>query len=41
MASTVTDVMVPTLRTSRVRRVYGIPRNSLNGFTELTLRGTS
>ncbi len=39
MASTVADVMVPTL--SGVRRVYGIPGNSLNGFAGLTLRGTS
>ena len=41
MASTVADVKVPTLRASRGRRVYGIPENSLNGFTGLTLRGTS
>jgi len=41
MASTVADVMVPALRASEVRRVYGIPGNSLNGFTGLTLRGTS
>jgi len=41
MASSVANVMVPTLRASGVHRVYGIPGNSLNGFTGLTLRGTS
>jgi pyruvate dehydrogenase (quinone) len=34
MATTVADVMVETLRASGVRRVYGIPGDSLNGFTD-------
>ena len=34
MATTVADVMVATLRASGVRRVYGIPGDSLNGFTD-------
>jgi pyruvate dehydrogenase (quinone) len=38
MASTVADVMVATLKTSGVRRVYGIPGDSLNGFTDALRR---
>ncbi len=34
MASTVAEVMVATLKASGVRRVYGIPGDSLNGFTD-------
>ena len=41
MASTVADVMVPTLRASGARRVYGIPGNSLNGFTLTRCTGTA
>ncbi len=37
MASTA-DVMVATLRASGVRRVYGIPGDSLNGFTDAMRR---
>src|ERR1700729_1277692 len=38
MASTVADVMVATLKSSGVRRVYGIPGDSLNGFTDALRR---
>jgi pyruvate dehydrogenase (quinone) len=38
MATTVADVMVATLRTSGVRRVYGIPGDSVNGFTDAIRR---
>ena len=38
MASTVADVMVATLKASGVRRVYGIPGDSLNGFTDAMRR---
>ena len=38
MASTVADVMVATLKESGVRRVYGIPGDSLNGFTDALRR---
>jgi pyruvate dehydrogenase (quinone) len=38
MASTVADVMVATLRASGVRRVYGLPGDSLNGFTDALRR---
>jgi pyruvate dehydrogenase (quinone) len=38
MATTVADVMVATLRESGVRRVYGIPGDSLNGFTDALRR---
>src|ERR1700687_3721461 len=34
MAGTVADVMVATLKASGVRRVYGVPGDSLNGFTD-------
>ena len=38
MASTVADVMVATLKESGVQRVYGIPGDSLNGFTDALRR---
>jgi pyruvate dehydrogenase (quinone) len=38
MARTVADVMVATLKASGVRRVYGIPGDSLNGFTDALRR---
>jgi pyruvate dehydrogenase (quinone) len=38
MATTVADVMVETLRVSGVQRVYGIPGDSLNGFTDALRR---
>jgi pyruvate dehydrogenase (quinone) len=38
MTATVADVMVATLRASGVRRVYGIPGDSLNGFTDALRR---
>ena len=38
MASTVADVLVATLKESGVRRIYGIPGDSLNGFTDAMRR---
>jgi pyruvate dehydrogenase (quinone) len=38
MASTVADVMVATLKAAGVRRVYGLPGDSLNGFTDALRR---
>ena len=38
MARTVADVVVATLRASGVRRVYGLPGDSLNGFTDAIRR---
>ena len=38
MATTVAEVMVATLKASGVRRVYGIPGDSLNGFTDALRR---
>src|SRR5580692_35032 len=38
MARTVADVMVATLKASGVRRVYGLPGDSLNGFTDALRR---
>jgi len=38
MASLVADVMVATLKASGVRRVYGVPGDSLNGFTDALRR---
>ena len=38
MADTVADVVVATLKASGVRRVYGIPGDSLNGFTDALRR---
>jgi pyruvate dehydrogenase (quinone) len=38
MATTVADVMVATLKASGVRRVYGIPGDSVNGFMDALRR---
>ena len=38
MAGTVADLIVATLKASGVRRVYGIPGDSLNGFTDALRR---
>ncbi|MDG4827665.1 thiamine pyrophosphate-binding protein [Asanoa sp. WMMD1127] len=38
MARTVAQAMVATLKASGVRRVYGIPGDSLNGFTDALRR---
>src|SRR5215471_7415984 len=38
MATTVANVMVATLKASGVQRVYGIPGDSLNGFTDAMRR---
>jgi pyruvate dehydrogenase (quinone) len=38
MAGTVAEAMVATLKASGVRRVYGIPGDSLNGFTDALRR---
>jgi pyruvate dehydrogenase (quinone) len=38
MTATVAEVMVATLKTSGVRRVYGLPGDSLNGFTDALRR---
>ncbi|MGD0702306.1 MAG: ubiquinone-dependent pyruvate dehydrogenase [Trebonia sp.] len=38
MGTSVADVMVATLKASGVRRVYGIPGDSLNGFTDAMRR---
>ncbi|MEY9962627.1 pyruvate dehydrogenase (quinone) [Streptacidiphilus sp. MAP12-16] len=38
MATTVADVIVATLRASGVQRVYGLPGDSLNGFTDALRR---
>ena len=38
MATTVADVMVATLKASGVRRVWGIPGDSMNGFTDALRR---
>jgi pyruvate dehydrogenase (quinone) len=37
-ATTVADVVVATLKQSGIRRVYGIPGDSLNGFTDALRR---
>ena len=39
MADTVADVIVATLKASGVRRVYGLPGDSVNGFTDALRRG--
>lgn len=39
MAETVADAIVATLRASGVRRVYGLPGDSVNGFTDAIRRG--
>src|SRR5580693_10727540 len=41
MASTVADLIVATLRASGVQRVYGIPGDSVNGFTDALRRDGS
>src|SRR6478609_12038844 len=41
MASTVAEIVVASLRASGVRRVYGIPGDSLNGFTDAIRRDGS
>ena len=38
MTSTLADVMVATLKASGVRRIYGLPGDSLNGFTDALRR---
>ena len=38
MTATVAEVMVATLKASGVRRVYGLPGDSLNGFTDALRR---
>jgi pyruvate dehydrogenase (quinone) len=38
MASTVADIVVATLKASGVQRVYGIPGDSVNGFTDALRR---
>ena len=38
MSFTVSDLIVETLKSSGVRRVYGIPGDSLNGFTDSLYR---
>ena len=38
MAASVADVMVATLKASGVQRVYGIPGDSVNGFTDALRR---
>ena len=38
MATTIADYMVATLKATGVRRVYGIPGDSLNGFTDALRR---
>jgi pyruvate dehydrogenase (quinone) len=38
VAKTVADVLVETLKASGVRRVYGLPGDSLNGFTDALRR---
>jgi pyruvate dehydrogenase (quinone) len=38
MNPTVADVMVATLKASGVRRIYGLPGDSLNGFTDAIRR---
>ena len=39
MASTVAEILVATLKASGVQRVYGIPGDSVNGFTDALRRG--
>jgi pyruvate dehydrogenase (quinone) len=41
MASTVAEITVATLKASGVRRVYGLPGDSLNGFTDALRRAGS
>jgi pyruvate dehydrogenase (quinone) len=39
VGATVADVMIEALQASGVRRAYGIPGDSLNGFTDALRRG--
>jgi pyruvate dehydrogenase (quinone) len=41
MSSTVADLIVETLKNAGVRRVYGLPGDSLNGFTDALRRDGS
>jgi thiamine pyrophosphate-dependent acetolactate synthase large subunit-like protein len=41
VATTIAEVMVATLRASGIRRVYGIPGDSLSGFTDALRRDGS
>ncbi|MDX6598677.1 MAG: hypothetical protein QOE87_2564, partial [Gaiellales bacterium] len=41
MSSTVADLIVDTLKSAGVRRVYGLPGDSLNGFTDALRRDGS
>src|SRR6201985_2556951 len=38
MSNTIADVVVATLKATGVRRVYGLPGDSLNGFTDALRR---
>jgi pyruvate dehydrogenase (quinone) len=38
VSKTIADVLIATLRASGVRRVYGIPGDSLNGLTDALRR---
>src|ERR1700716_3556861 len=38
MARTISDLIVETLKNAGVRRVYGLPGDSLNGFTDALRR---
>src|SRR6478735_1177467 len=38
MAKTIADIIVESLKNSGVRRVYGLPGDSLNGFTDAIRR---
>src|ERR1700678_2541212 len=38
MSSTIADVVVATLKAAGVRRVYGLPGDSINGFTDALRR---
>jgi pyruvate dehydrogenase (quinone) len=41
MSSTIADLIVETLKSAGVRRVYGLPGDSLNGFTDALRRDGS
>src|SRR5882762_12040105 len=41
MSSTIADLIVDTLKSAGVRRVYGLPGDSLNGFTDALRRDGS
>ena len=38
MPNAVADVVIATLKASGVRRVYGLPGDSINGFTDALRR---